>query len=122
MSLSKSTVIDLVTILPRSSRVTLVIDDSDTMPDAVARENALMAKLDTYLKFVVSGQFARLYPDYLDRDLCIILVCVEAPTDRMRSIKGIRDHAHPETFLPIEVVSSDEFRAALAKVGPQRQQ
>jgi hypothetical protein len=114
MSLAKPTVIDLVTILPSESRVTLIVDDNDEIRDTLNRENALIQKLEAYLKFVVSGQFARLYPDHTHRDLCIKVVCVSPPTDGMRKTKGIRDHAHPETFLPVEIVSSKEFRESMA--------
>jgi hypothetical protein len=51
----------------------------------------------------------------LDRDLGILVVCVNAPTEGMTKIKGIRDHAHPETFLPVEITTDADFRASLKK-------
>ena len=108
MSLTNINTIDIVTVLPGESRVTLVVDDNDEIQDAMKREKAFLKKLETYMKFVVSGQFARLYPDHTHREICIKVVCLHPPTDGMKKTRGIRDHVHPETFLPIEIVSSKE--------------
>jgi hypothetical protein len=116
MSLVNVNTIDLVTILPGESRITLIIDDNVEIQNTIHREEALVKKLETYLKFVVSGQFARLYPGDTHRELCIKVVCLHPPSDGMKKAKGIRDHAHPETFLPVEIVSSKEFDDQIAKV------
>ncbi len=115
MSLVNINTIDLVTILPGESRVTLVVDDNEEIEDAIRREEALLKKLETYLKFVVSGQFAALYPGHTHQELCIKVVCLLPPTERMKKTRGIRDHAHPETFSPVEIVSSKEFGNQMAK-------
>ena len=115
MSLVNTDVIDIVTLVPGKTRVALVIVDDGLLPDDQSREQALQKKLTSYLQFVVSGQFARTYPDLLDRDLLISVVCTNRPSDEMRKIKGIRDHVHPETFLPVEVGTETEFRARLKK-------
>jgi len=115
MGLDRPDKVDLVAVLPRSPRVVLVAYDGGEVPEPDQREQALQKKLAAYLQFVISGQFARAYPKHLDRDLGIMVVCVNAPTEGMMKIQGIRDHAHPETFLPIEITTDAEFRASLKK-------
>jgi hypothetical protein len=114
MSLTQHDRIDLVTLLPCSSRVFLIAYDEGEISDAASREDALYKKLMAYLQFVVSGQFARTYAGFLDRELCILVICVHTPTDRMKNIERIRDSAHPEAGLPVEVISDAEFRGRLA--------
>jgi hypothetical protein len=120
MSLAQHDRIDLVTLLPNSPRIALIAYDGGEVPDAQSREDALQKKLVTYLQFVVSGQFARTYAQFLDRELCILVVCSNPPTAGMKKIEGIRDHAHSETFLPVEVISDAEFRERLAKASPEK--
>jgi hypothetical protein len=115
MGLDRPDKVDLVAVLPRNPRVVLVAYDGGEVSDPHEREQALQKKLAAYLQFVISGQFARSYPKYLDRDLGIMVVCVNAPTGGMTKIEGIRDHAHPETFLPVEIATDAEFQALLKK-------
>lgn len=115
MSLAQQNKVDLVTVLPGSPRVVLVAYDGGEVPDPRLREEALQKKLMAYLQFVVSGQFGRTYSQFLDRDLGIVVVCVNVPTEGMTKVKGIRDHAHPETFLPVEIMTDAEFQASLKK-------
>ena len=113
MSLANPDVIDLVTLVPGKQKVALVAVDDGLLPDAHSREQALHKKLTCYLQFVVSGEFAKLYPDFVDRDIFISVLCMSSPSDEMRTIRGIRDRAHPETFLPVEIATESEFRARL---------
>jgi len=115
MGLDRPDKMDLVAVLPRNPRVVLVAYDGGEIPDPQQREQALQKKLVAYLQFVISGQFARAYPKYLDRELCILVVCANAPTEGMTKIEGIRDHVHPETFLPVEITTDAEFQASLKK-------
>lgn len=119
MSLAQHDVIDLVSLLPGNPRIALIAYDGGEVPDTASREDALQKKLVTYLQFVVSGQFARTYPQFLDREPCILIVCLNPPTDGMKKIEGIRDHAHSETFLSVEVIADAEFRARLAKTSSE---
>jgi hypothetical protein len=115
MSLAQSNKVDLVTVLPGNPRVVLIAYDGGELLDSQAREQALQEKLIAYLQFFISGQFARTYSQFLDRDVCILVVCLQPPTAGMMKIKGIRDHVHPETFLPVEIITDAEFRTCLAK-------
>jgi len=115
MSLAQVNKVDLVTVLPGNPRVVLVAYDGGEIPDPQLREQALQKKLMAYLQFIISGQFARTYSQFLDRDLSILVVCANTPTDGMERIKGIRDHAHSETFLPVEITTDADFRASLKK-------
>ena len=115
MSLTQQNKVDLVTVLRGNPQAVLVAYDAGEVPDPQLREQALQTKLMAYLQFVISGQFARTYPQFLDRELGIMVVCVNAPTEGMKEIKGIRDHAHPENFLPVEITTDAEFRASLKK-------
>jgi hypothetical protein len=113
MSLTQQNKVDLVAVLPGSRRVVLVAYDGGEILDPHLREQALQKKLTGYLQFVVSGQFARTYSQFLDRDLSILVVCLNSPTEGMTRIKGIRDHGCQEIFLPVEITTDEEFRASL---------
>ena len=115
MSITKCDTIDLVTILPGDERIALVAFDEGAIPDTKSRELALQKKLVTYLRFIVSGQLARSFSQFCDRDLHIIVVCSTPPTEGMMSIEGIRDHAHSETFIPVEVIEEAEFHNRIDK-------
>jgi hypothetical protein len=115
MSLAEPDVIDVVVTLPNDPRLLLLAYDGGEIPDTTAREIALQKKLDAYLKFVVSGQYAKAFPEDTDRDLCIVVICSDSPTEGMRRVRGIRDHRHPETFLPVEVITHAEFRERYTK-------
>jgi len=117
MSITRSDIIDLVTLLPGTpSRVALVVCDSGEPQDPASREGALQKKLAAYLQFIVSGQFATDYPQFLDRELLILVVCLNPPTEGMKKIDGIRDSRHPETFLPVEVTTYMEFQSRLQRL------
>jgi hypothetical protein len=120
MSLAQQDKVDLVTVLPGNPRVVLVAYDGGEVPDPQERAQALQKKLMSYLQFVISGQFARTYSQFLDRDICIMIVCLRPPTEEMTKIKGIRDHAHSETFLPVEIITDAEFREGLAQTNPKK--
>jgi hypothetical protein len=116
MSLLKPDHVDLVTLLPGApARVALIAYDGGEISDAEAREKALQKKLIAYLQFVVSGQFATAYPQFLDREPCIRVVCAHPPTEKMKDIDGIRDPAHPETLLSVEVTTDAAFREVLRR-------
>jgi hypothetical protein len=115
MSLADVNKVDLVAVLPGNPRVVLVARDDGEVPDPNQREEALQRKLSSYLQFVISGQFARTYPQFADREIAIAVVCLNAPTEGMMKIKGIQDHARPETFLPVEISTEAELRASLKR-------
>ena len=116
MSLLKPDHVELVTLLPGApARVALIAYDGGEISDAEAREKALQKKLIAYLQFVVSGQFATAYPQFLDREPCIRVVCAHPPTEKMKDIDGIRDPAHPETLLSVEVTTDAAFREVLRR-------
>ena len=70
MSLVQQDTIDLVIILSGDPRVVLVRYDGGEVPDPPLRKQALQRKLSSYLRFVISRQFARSYPEFSDRELC----------------------------------------------------
>lgn len=55
-------VVNLITHNPKNDEVTLVLVETQRWGAEGERIPALRAKLDSYLLFVVSGQFARNYP------------------------------------------------------------
>jgi hypothetical protein len=116
MSVVQQDTIDLVTILPGDPRVVLVAYDGGEVPDPPLREQALQGKLSSYLQFVISGQFARNYPKFLDRELCVLVVCTNPPSEGMSKIKGIRNHARPNTFIPVEVMTHADFEVLLKQL------
>jgi hypothetical protein len=106
MSLSNAEVIDLVVLTPDKKQVALIIVDGGDISEGNIREEALHKKLLSYLNFVASGQFVKLYPEHADRGVFIKVMCYNtAPTDGMMKIKGIRDHDRQESFLPVEIES-----------------
>ena len=113
MSIAEQDKVDLICILPGSPRVVLVAYDSFELGDSRLREEWLQNKLVAYLRFTISGQCYRLYPQFQGRDTCILVVCREQPTDRMIHIKGIRDQLHPEIFISVEFMTDPEFRRSL---------
>jgi hypothetical protein len=115
MSLADDSKVAVVAVLRGNPRVVLVARDDGEVPDPTQREDALQRKLSTYLQFVMSGQFARAYPKFAEREIAIAVVCVNAPTDGMLKINGIQDHGRPETFMPVEILTDAEFRAALKR-------
>ena len=115
MSLADENKVDLVTVLRGNPRVVLIVRDYGEVPDPKQREEALQRKLSAYLQFVVSGQFARIYPKFADREIAIAVICLNAPTAGMMKIKGIQDHERSETFIPVEISTDEEFRASLKR-------
>ena len=118
MSLAKTDSVDVVALLPGKETVALIAYDGGEVPLDLEREQALQKKLTAYLDFVVSGQFNRTYPEHAARKLVIQVVCVNLPTEGMKKIQGIRDHDRPEIFIPVEVQTDSEYRAALARSNP----
>jgi hypothetical protein len=112
MSLRNATSIDLVTRFPgEPGRVALVIVDGGEIPDDLEREAALHRKLQTYLRFVGSGQFAQAFPILANAELSVEVVCSTAPTERMRQIEAVRHSHQTELFLPVDVNEEAVFRA-----------
>lgn len=122
MSLVQQDTIDLVTILPGDPRVVLLAYDGGEVPDPPLREQALQRKLSSYLQFVISGQFARNYPELLDRELCVVVLCTNPPSEGMSRIKGIRNHTQPDTFIPVEVMTHADFEVLLKQSSVQPKQ
>jgi hypothetical protein len=121
MSLEKLDQIDLVAELPGSNAISLIAFDTGEILDVSEREAALQKKLHGYLQFIVSGQFARMHPEHANREKNIQVVCMAPPTERMRAVKGIRDHDNPEVFFSVEVMSEEEFHASLERGSPPSQ-
>jgi len=120
MSLAKTDSVDIVAVLPGKETVALIACDGGEVPQDLEREQALQKKLIAYLDFVVSGQFNRTYPEHAARKVVIQVVCVNPPTEGMRKVQGIRDHDRPEIFIPVEVQTDREYRAAMTQSNPAR--
>lgn len=115
MSLESPGTIDMVVRHPRdSARVALVIYDGGEISDSAAREEALQKKLAAYLLFVSSGQFGEAYPQLVDAEPYIAVVCRVPPTEGMRQIEGLHNPRNPAVVLGVEVVGDAEFRAKIA--------
>jgi hypothetical protein len=121
MSLAKTNSVDVVALLPGKKTVALIAYDGGEVPQDFEREQAMQKKLQAYLEFVMSGQFARTYPEHAERKRVIQVVCLNPPTEGMKKVKGIRDHDRQETFIPVEVKTDAEFRAAMAAANPAKQ-
>lgn len=121
MSLAKADTVDLVVLLSGKETVALIAYDGGEVPQDSEREMAMQKKIHGYLDFVVSGQYARTYPEFETKRLEIHVVCQNPPTEGMKKVQGIRDHDRPETFIPVKVMIEAELKAALAAANPGKQ-
>ena len=121
MSPAKIDSIDLVALLPGKETVALIAYDGGEVPQDSEGELAMQKKIHGYLDFIVSGQFARTYPEDKKKRLVIQVVCQNPPTEGMKKVQGIRDHGRLETFITVEVKTDTEFKAALTAANPGRQ-
>ena len=98
MTLVKWDSIDIVFLAPDRSKVSLVAYDGGEVPEPAEREEALQKKLRTYLEFVASGQFLKMYPQHSDLGVDIIVVCLQPPTDGMNKIEASEITTVPRHF------------------------
>lgn len=120
MSLAEFSSIDIIFLSPDKSKVSLVAVDGGEISDPAEREEALQNKLKAYLQFVSSGQFIDAYTEHADRGVDILVVCTTPPTENMNAIEGIRDPDQPGTFLPVSVMTHEQFRTTLREQAPRR--
>ncbi|BGE88010.1 MULTISPECIES: DUF6572 domain-containing protein [Methylosinus] len=112
MSLTDFASIDLVARVPGDPRrVMLLIYDKGEYADDIERECALQRKLSAYLLFVETGQFAETYPALANAKLSVEVVCLIAPTARMKLIESVHSANHSGFFLPVNVSEEAEFRS-----------
>lgn len=118
MSLARLDSIDIVMHLPNSPRMALIAVDGGEVPESPAREDALAKKLAAYLQYVISGQYAKDHPQHLDKEVCILVMCTQPPTEGMKQISQIGDRRHPETYLSVAVFGEAEFYEFLGQAKP----
>lgn len=103
--------VDLVLRLPwDDKRVALLVLETGYDVDSEERERNLRKKLDAYLQFVATGQFAVIYPELSRHVLSVEVLCKVAPTPALLEIKtvGTRDFS-----LTVNVGLESVFRERL---------
>ena len=84
MSIEQSDVIDTIGVERLSGKLILTIADHLSWDDEKNHILLLQEKLNTYLRFVESGEVLVSYPDAAGRNVVIDLVCKHAMTEAGR--------------------------------------
>jgi hypothetical protein len=100
MTLEEANTIDIIT-KPQDGRVGLFIVDAGITTDLEARFLRLMAKLKTYVAFVMSGQFKQEHPDIGPADVTIHVVCFTPPTQQMLQIQYAAPKGDQQNQIPV---------------------
>ncbi len=103
MGLENPDVIDII-IKPEAGKLELVITDAGLTPDPGERLQKLIAKLKSYVNFILSPQFAEDYPYLGPEDVGIAVVSAKPPTPEMRNITHVKPRTVQEWFIAIRFV------------------
>lgn len=100
MTLEEANTIDIIT-KPQDGSIGLFIVDAGTITDPEARFLRLMAKLKTYVAFVMSEQFKQEHPGIGPADVTIHVVCFTPPTQEMLQIEYAAPRGDQSNRIPV---------------------
>src|SRR5207248_1298886 len=72
------------------------------------RLNALLAKLKTYVGYILSDEFAQDNPDIGPDDVSIGVVCANPPTAEMLQITHVKPRIQPPRSIPIQFLRFED--------------
>jgi hypothetical protein len=101
MPLEDPDVLDIVT-RPEPNKLQLVISDAGITTDPGERLDKLIAKLKTYVGYILSEEFARKYPDVGPDDVSIAVVCATQPTPEMLEITHLSPRTQPDRMIAVQ--------------------
>ena len=88
MTLGETKKIDIIT-KDKEGRIVLVINDFGEIKKPEERFQKLIAKLKSYVNFVLSEDFRKSYPNTEAKDVIIKVICKEKPTAEMKNIDKV---------------------------------
>ncbi|HEV2293182.1 MAG TPA: DUF6572 domain-containing protein [Tepidisphaeraceae bacterium] len=101
MALEDPNVVDLVT-RPGAEQIRLVIVDAGVTTDPDERYGAFLAKLRSYVKYVLSEDFSSAYPDVQTHGVTISVMCKAPPTDQMAAVEQVTPRGDPAKAIKVE--------------------
>lgn len=81
MTVRDSDTVDSITRSSDGASVTLLMIEDRPFDGSRAQVEEVVAKVNTYLRFIQTGQIYRELPDTLGRELRVRLLCQQAPED-----------------------------------------
>lgn len=121
MPLEDSDRIDIVTKTPEV-RVQLIITDAGITTDPEERYNKFVAKLKTYVGYVMGSEFKEDYPGKGPGDVTIRLISQTPPTEKMKAITSVTPRGDRDNVIRVEYEEFhgvDEPPTAAATTSPQ---
>jgi hypothetical protein len=100
MSLEDPDVVDIITT-PAPGKLQLVICDAGVTTDPRERLNKLLAKLRSYVGYLLSNEFATEHPDLGPDDVSIGVVCSTPPTLEMLQWTHVRPRVDPPRLIAV---------------------
>jgi hypothetical protein len=100
MPLEDPDVIDVIT-KPAPNKLELIITDAGLTPDPRERLEKLVAKLKSYINYILGGQFAEDHPLLGPEDVSIAVVCATPPTPEMLNITHVKPRTVQEWFIAV---------------------
>jgi hypothetical protein len=93
--------IDMAFALP-DGKLMLVITDAGITSDAEQRLGYFVAKLRTYLGYILSDEFTAEHPKHKPTDVVIRVMCAQPPSAQMQGMTRITPAERKDLSIPIE--------------------
>ena len=99
--LEESDRIDMAIPTP-DGKLLLVITDSGMTADPDERFGLLLAKLGTYVGYVVSEEFSKSHPQHKPTDAVIRIMCAQPPSEKMKGLTQVMPSGRKDLAIPVE--------------------
>jgi|SRR5580658_686637 hypothetical protein len=107
MALDNLTSIDMVVKETAHAKLTLLIVDGALHPSQKTRLEKLAKKIQLYVGYIVSPQFAKDYPNVKPEEVLIGVMCRQTPDETMAQMKQVRPKGKPDVSIRIACVQHD---------------
>jgi hypothetical protein len=101
MTLEEANTIDIIT-KPKNGKMMMVITDAGVTTDPQERLEKLIAKLRSYVGYIMSDNFKKEYPGVKPKNVTIKVICQNEPTEQMKQIDKVMPHGDRENMIPIK--------------------
>lgn len=99
--LEESDKIDMAVATP-DGKLMLVITDAGITADPDQRFALLLAKLGSYVGYVVSEDFSRSHPKHKPADVVIRIMCAQPPSTKMQGLTQVSPSGRKDLSIPVE--------------------
>lgn len=94
--------IDMAVATP-DGKLLLVITDAGITVDAEQRFALLLAKLRTYVGYILSDEFSRAHSKHKPSDVVIRIMCAQPPSPQMQGLTQISPSGRKDLAIPVEI-------------------